>query len=243
MKKFRGIIVILLVAGILVPNTAWNTPIYASQNDVMPIVKKEKVDIQNVSINLTKQLVYNGNEQVQEVILRYGNKTLREKVDYVLEDNVAKEVGNYVLKIVGKGSFTGQVEVLYSIHPLPSSEEKINIAKASIKLKSPLVYNGKEQEQEITLHVGNKRLVENKDYFVEQNKAKDVGEYTLIIHGKGDYEGSKKVSFSVLPEEKHKPVHTGMNADTELFLLLSTGSIVSVAGTIICSKGKKQMES
>ena len=70
-------------------------------------------------------------------------------------------------------------------------------------IQSNYLYNGDEIEltYKVTDSEG-KELVKNTDYTatVTPSPVKDVGEYTMVFTGRGNYKGTKKVKFSIVPK-------------------------------------------
>ena len=79
-----------------------------------------------------------------------------------------------------------------------SGNGKTSIANAVVTLGTALKYTGSEQTQTVSsVKIGDTTLVANTDYKVHDNKATDVGNYTLRIVGKGSYAGGVAKDFSV----------------------------------------------
>lgn len=73
----------------------------------------------------------------------------------------------------------------------------INVTISRIKDKT---YTGKAIRPRVTVKVGGKKLVLNKDYTLSYKKNKKVGKATVIIKGIGAYKGTCKKSFRILPK-------------------------------------------
>lgn len=58
-------------------------------------------------------------------------------------------------------------------------------------------YNGKAQTQSVTVKDGDKTLVKGTDYTVTYKNNKNAGTASMTITGKGNYKGSKTVSFKI----------------------------------------------
>ena len=101
---------------------------------------------------------------------------------------------NYKVTISGQDAenvYTGT----YTFEITPRS-----IADATITFDKTLTYNGKPQEQTMTVKVGDTSLTAN-DYELATESAaltqKDAGEYKVIINGKGNYTGTKEATFKI----------------------------------------------
>lgn len=83
---------------------------------------------------------------------------------------------------------------------------KSNVAVSKIKTvklsKSSLTYNGKKQQPTVTVKDNaGKTLKNGTDYTVAYAKGcKNVGQYTVTITFKGNYSGSKKLTFNIVPK-------------------------------------------
>ena len=69
-----------------------------------------KTNIVGATVTLGSALKYDGTEKtkaVSSVVL--GTTTLTEDTDYIVKGNTGTEVGNYVLHIIGIGSYTGVI--------------------------------------------------------------------------------------------------------------------------------------
>ncbi len=72
--------------------------------------------ITGATVTLGTALKYNGSEQTQAVSsVALGETTLTANTDYEIMDNKATEVGDYVLYVVGKGSYTGVLAKAFTV--------------------------------------------------------------------------------------------------------------------------------
>lgn len=79
-----------------------------------------------------------------------------------------------------------------------SGNGKTSIAGAVVTLGTSLKYTGSQQTQGVaSVVLGETTLTENTDYTVKDNKATEVGSYTLHIVGKGSYTGVIGKAFTV----------------------------------------------
>ncbi len=75
-----------------------------------------KTAITGATVTLGTALKYNGSEQTQAVSsVALGDTTLTANTDYEIKDNKATEVGDYVLYVVGKGSYTGVLAKAFTV--------------------------------------------------------------------------------------------------------------------------------
>ena len=75
-----------------------------------------KTNIVGATVTLGSALKYDGTEKTKSVSsVKIGATTLTENTDYVVKDNKGTEVGDYILHIVGIGSYTGIIAEEWSI--------------------------------------------------------------------------------------------------------------------------------
>jgi hypothetical protein len=82
-----------------------------------------------------------------------------------------------------------------------TSADKISASKYSAKLSTTTyTYNGKQKTPSVTIvDKANNKLVKNTDYTVSYSKNKYVGTGTVKVTFKGDYSGSKVLTFKINP--------------------------------------------
>lgn len=128
-------------------------------------------------------------------VLTYNGTVLKKNVDYSLEES-----GKEVL-IKGRGNFDG--ERRESITKLPKSELAKRKIKVQLSLSEKKVYDGNpktltDKELMVKSASGNE-LKEGKDYAISYSANVDAGTVKAVISGIGDYCGSVKKSFKILP--------------------------------------------
>ena len=75
-----------------------------------------KTNIAGATVVLGAAVKYDGTEKTKSVSsVKIGSTTLTENTDYIVKDNTGIEVGDYVLHIVGIGSYTGIIAEDWSI--------------------------------------------------------------------------------------------------------------------------------
>lgn len=82
----------------------------------------------------------------------------------------------------------------------PPAPAKTSLAKATVTGVKNKVYTGKALTQAITVKLGGKTLKNGTDYSVTYTANKNVGVATLTVTGKGNYTGSVKKTFKILPK-------------------------------------------
>ncbi|MCR5501707.1 MAG: InlB B-repeat-containing protein [Lachnospiraceae bacterium] len=103
--------------------------------------------------------------------------------------------GNYVIRIDGKGSFTGTLTSKVKI------TTKKSITKAKVSYKKSLPYSNGDPvfQTKVTVKYGKTALKENTDYKItyEPGTNREIGTAIMYVDGIGNYEGRLTVKFSV----------------------------------------------
>lgn len=81
----------------------------------------------------------------------------------------------------------------YKINP-------INISNVTINSISNQKYTGNKITPSISIKYNNKTLVKNKDYTLSLENNTSVGTATATIKGNGNYTGTKKITFKIVPK-------------------------------------------
>lgn len=115
---------------------------------------------------------------------------LNEGTDYTLsyENNV--NVGTAVLIMTGIGNYTGQTRVNFLIKP-------VDISRAAVSEVPAQIYSGQAMEPKPAVTLGGKTLAEGTDYELSYANNVNFGEATVTVTGKGNYQGTKTVSFII----------------------------------------------
>ncbi len=131
------------------------------------------------------------------VTVKYGTTTLKQGIDYTTDDYSAYRT---FYTVTGKGNFTGSRKVYTTTKSIANCTITFSNVKASE------VY-GKTYTPKVTVYdaTARKNLVEKTDYEISYKNAKnqtvtsckDTGNYSVIVTGKGEYTGSKTLTFTI----------------------------------------------
>ena len=105
-----------------------------------------------------------------------------------------KNAGSYAVTVTFKGNYTGTKKLSFTI------KAKDAIGKSTVTGIKNKTYTGKAIKQSITLKSGSTTLKSGTDYTVAYKNNKNVGKATLTITGKGNYSGTKKLTFKINPK-------------------------------------------
>ena len=147
------------------------------------------------TIVLSKSVfTYSGKTQMPSVTVKDGSTTLIEGVDYtVTYPDKSVNVGSYEVTVTLQGNYTGYGTATYKI-----AAKKIT--PAVTLSPTAFVYNGKVRKPAVTVKDGSTRLSAT-NYTVKYSTGrKNPGAYKVTVTMKGNYSGTKTVSFKINPK-------------------------------------------
>lgn len=147
--------------------------------------------IQGVTVTIKDQ-VYTGSKTTPGVVVKDGAKTLHNEKDYLLVFSEKTQAGYATVTLIGIGNYTGTKAVTYQIAP-------VSIGKATVKSITNQICTGKAIKPSPRITYAGKTLVLGADYTIAYKNNTSVGTATLIIKGKGNYTGTKTVTFRIVP--------------------------------------------
>ncbi len=134
---------------------------------------------------------YTGHEINPAVVLKFGDYTLVENVDYTVSYNNNISIGTAEIIIEGKGNYSSKISKSFAI-------VKTSLADAVIVLfEKEFVYSGEEITPEIFVTLGSEDLVLNEDYTVSYENNILEGTAKVIISGIGGYNGTAYAEFTI----------------------------------------------
>ncbi len=93
-----------------------------------------------------------------------------------------------------------QIDNTFTIQKSDAPVEKTDLSKAVVASVSKQVYTGKAIKPALKVTCNGKALKENTDYTVTYSNNVNTGLAKAVIQGRGDYEGSKNISFKIIPK-------------------------------------------
>ncbi len=149
-------------------------------------------------------------EQLLKPVLTFNGKTLKAGTDYDLwylddDPNAYEAPGIWPITIVGKGNYTGEI-IADEIIADPANA--VNISKTKVAgIAKTYFYNGEAiiPEGMAVTYQANKNaavvtLVEGSDYTVTFTNNVALGTATATITGTGNFFGTKKVTYKIVPD-------------------------------------------
>ena len=169
---------------------------YSFIKSQMFTIKPKLLTADMVKLSAT-EFVYNGSIQRPDVTITdggTGESSLITSRDYILINDGGANIGTYKVIVNGQNNYTGSVELTYSISLLSLSDATITLGTNSF------VYDGSEIKPVIQLVTVGQVIVSSSDYSVTYDHNVNVGTATITITGKGNYSGSKTVTFEITPK-------------------------------------------
>ncbi len=144
---------------------------------------------------------YTGLEIKPEVTLTDGNTTLVRDVHYTVIYTNNINAGTATAVIVGKGNYTGQITLAFTIYEVVTT---VDIADVEISEIADQIYTGKPITPSLVLSYNGTVLTQGVDYDVQYTNNVNVGEATVTIIGKGDFVGSTEETFDIIIKKNKK---------------------------------------
>ncbi len=82
-----------------------------------------------------------------------------------------------------------------------ASSSKKDISSLDISVGSKYGYTGSNVKAKVTVKDGSKTLVKGTDYTLSYKNCKNIGTASVTITGKGDYTGSKTLTYKIVPKK------------------------------------------
>lgn len=122
---------------------------------------------------------------------------------------VYNEIINGRYEYIGGGAGNRQIEIIKSGSKTIVNISKLDIGNIKIYPISNYIYTGKNIEPNLSMEhtyqaqggIGVYFLKKGKDYTVEFKNNKYPGTVTAVIKGKGEFKGSKTVTFKIFPKQ------------------------------------------
>lgn len=149
---------------------------------------------ENLTYDAIPKQTYTGTGINPDVVIKNGNVTLKNTVDYDVfyKDNI--NVGNATATITFKGNYIGSKTLNFTIEPKSGN----NCSVAPIP---DAIYTGSAIEPVVEVKDGEKVLQKDIDYSIGYHKNVNAGEAIVTIMFKGNYTGSLSRSFEIKPME------------------------------------------
>ncbi len=142
----------------------------------------------------TEKYTYNGSAKKPEVTLRNGTKKLVEGTDYTVTYSNNINAGTAKVTVTGKGNYSGTLTKTFVINPM-------SLSNAVVSDVSTQVWTGSALKPAVSAKLNGKKLSVS-DYSVSYSNNTNVGKAEIIIKGKGNYTGTLKKNFKIIPKKQ-----------------------------------------
>lgn len=136
---------------------------------------------------------YTGKAITQNIVVKAGTYTLKNNIDYKVIYSGNVKVGEAKVTITGLGKYAS----LSAIKTFTIA--KANISKATFSAIGNKAYTGKNIVPAVTGKYNTRVLKKGTDYTVTYSKNKTIGTATVVVKGKGNFNGSKTIKFKIVP--------------------------------------------
>ena len=137
---------------------------------------------------------YTGSAIKPALTVKDGTRTLKSGTDYKVAYKNNTKVGTATVTITGLGNYKGTKSVTFKI-------VAASVAKATVSKIANQKYDGKAKTPKPTVKVGTRTLKLNTDYTLTYKNNVKAGTATVTIKGKGNYTGTKSVTFKIVAQK------------------------------------------
>lgn len=183
---------------------------YTLEFNILPLdIKTDSFDAENIV------LAYTGKLQKPVPKLLWNGKALKAKTafTYTYPDELTgfSKLGLYTITLQGVGNYQGTREVKVQM------TTGVMASKFAVDKISPYEYKGTACEPKPQVSYNKKPLIEGEDYNIAYLNNNAVGTATVVITGKGEYAGTKKVTFKITGKKIKDAIFTPNKLEQETF--------------------------
>lgn len=173
----------------------------SSENDEEQLDEDDTSDKPQVKLSISKAAIggvstsytYTSKAITPTVTVKVQGKKLAKNTDYTVSYKNNIKTGQAVIKITGKGSYTGEITKTFKIIPAKLSSKNISGLSASYS------YTGKAVKPTVKVIYNNKKLKNGVDYKIAYSKNLQTGTARLAVIGKGNFSGKAIKTFKITP--------------------------------------------
>ena len=137
---------------------------------------------------------YTGSEFKPTVTVKYGSITLASSRDYDIAYSNNTNAGTANVLVTLKGNYKGTKQLKFTIN-------KCNLSTITLA-KGFYSYTGKAIKPTMAITGKNSRMLSTSDYNVSYVSNTKVGTASVTVSGKGNYQGTLKKTFNIIPYVK-----------------------------------------
>lgn len=133
---------------------------------------------------------YDGSAKEPVPTVQYGTDTLEKDRDYTVSYKSNTNAGTAVVTVAGMGDYVGEKQIAFQIKP-------VSLSKATASAIKNQTYTGKALKPAVTLTYDGKTLKSGTDYTLTYKANKNAGTATVTVTGKGNFTGTRKLTFKI----------------------------------------------
>ena len=153
------------------------------------------IDISTLDVTLSSEkYTYDGSAKKPAVTVKGSGKALVSGTDYTVSYSNNTNAGTASVTVTGKGGYTGSVKKTFSVTAADISGAKVSGIKANYD------YTGKSITPMPTVTLSSRTLTMGSNYTVTYKANKAIGTASVTLKGKGNYKGTKTVTFKIRPK-------------------------------------------
>ncbi len=174
---------------------------------------------------------YDGTAKMPALTVKDGTTTLTEGMDYTVAYLDNTDAGTATATITGIGEYTGTNSITFTIN-------QADISSSTAEVAGTYTYDGTQQKPAFTLTYNGMTLVEGTDYTITSYGTNiDAGEGTVTVAGKGNYTGTKTITFTINQAELSDSIVTLNPASYTYDGDAKTPSVTVKYGTLTLTSG------
>ena len=158
------------------------------------VPKAQPTDISAAEVSGLADAVYTGKAVEPDPRVTLGGATLVRGVDYALSYKGNVNAGTATVTVTGIGNYAGTKAAIFKIAPKKATPT-VTLSKASY------VYDGSAKKPSVTVKVGGTKLSSSSYTVAYASGRKAVGTYKVTVKLKGNYTGTKAVTFKITPKK------------------------------------------
>lgn len=173
----------------------------------------------------------NGKNPTLVFSAKCNKKALKKNTDFTLtvKDNAGRVVDSYAtegtysvaVKGVGK-NYTGEYSFTFEVF------NKVPVSKLKISKITAMEYDGKSKKPELVIKYGELTLNKETDYSLSYRDSREMGTATVTVMGKGNYFGTRNVTFTITGRQIKNAIFTGFKSSFPY-----TGDTVYQSGAVL----------
>ncbi len=185
--------------------------------------KINAASIRSAVISGLTEKTYTGSAITQDPVVKLGSRTLTKGTDYTVSFSGNVNAGTAQVTVIGKGNYKDRATSEFTINPL-------TIENADVPEIDPVIYSGAAQTPVPAVSVGGTALVKDRDFTVSYAGNTNAGTATVTITGRGNYTGTKAVTFTINPAAIEDAAISGLSAATYTGAAIAQSPVVTLDG-------------